>query len=164
MITCNTCRRTMVTGALYCTECGSPLINIVDHHNPSPNPEASKKHQMNSSSDPSPVISVVSLHIMDFGQIISLTGRQEFTLGRVSGSQSVLPDIDLAPYDAYEKGTSRLHASIKLDGQFVSIIDLGSVNGTYLNGKPIPVHEPQALSNGDIIALGDLKVQVLIPW
>jgi pSer/pThr/pTyr-binding forkhead associated (FHA) protein len=101
---------------------------------------------------------------VNHGQIISLTGRQEFTLGRVSGSQSVLPDIDLAPYDAYEKGTSRLHASIKLDGQFVSIIDLGSVNGTYLNDKPIPVHEPQALYNGDIISLGDLKVQILIPW
>jgi hypothetical protein len=164
MISCNTCRRTLVTGSLYCTECGAPLINLVENHGRSINPEPPKEYDIHTPNKESPMKSVVSLHIVDFGQIISLTGRQEFTLGRVSGSQSVLPDIDLAPYEAYEKGTSRLHASIKLDEQSVSIIDLGSVNGTYLNGKPIPVHEPQALGNGDIILLGDLKVQILIPW
>jgi pSer/pThr/pTyr-binding forkhead associated (FHA) protein len=164
MISCNTCRRTLVTGSLYCTECGAPLINIVENQSQSPDPDPPKEFQVNTMSDQPLPKSVVSLHIVDVGQIISLTGRQEFTLGRISGSQSVLPDIDLAPYEAYEKGTSRLHASIKLDGQFVSIIDLGSVNGTYLNGKPIPVHEPQTLSNGDNISLGDLKVQILIPW
>lgn len=164
MISCNTCRRTLVTGSLYCTDCGASLINIVENQSQTPDPEAPNKYDMYSPNDQLPLKSVVSLHIVDFGQIISLTSRQEFTLGRVSGSQSVLPDIDLAPYEAYEKGTSRLHASIKLDGQFVSIIDLGSVNGTYLNGKPIPVHEPQTLNNGDIISLGDLKVQILIPW
>jgi pSer/pThr/pTyr-binding forkhead associated (FHA) protein len=164
MISCNTCRRTLVTGSLYCSECGAPLINIIENQNQPPAPDPSKQNDGDTPNDQLPSKSVVSLHIVDHGHIISLTGRQEFTLGRVSGSQSVLPDIDLAPYDAYEKGTSRLHASIKLDGQFVSIIDLGSVNGTYLNDKPIPVHEPQALNNGDVISLGDLKVQILIPW
>jgi pSer/pThr/pTyr-binding forkhead associated (FHA) protein len=164
MISCNTCRRTLVTGTLYCTECGAPLINMVENQGESSDLEPPEAYEVYLPDTKTPMKSVVSLHIVDFGQIISLTGRQEFTLGRVSGSQSVLPDIDLAPYEAYEKGTSRLHASIKLDGQFVSIIDLGSVNGTYLNGKPIPVHEPQALGNGDIISLGDLKVQILIPW
>lgn len=164
MISCNTCKRTLVTGSLYCSECGAPLINLSEKSRESTSREQEKANQANSGGDQIPTKSVVSLHIVDFGQIISLTGRQEFTLGRVSGSQSVLPDIDLAPYDAYEKGTSRLHASIKLDGQFVSVIDLGSVNGTYLNGKPIPVHEPQALGNGDMISLGELKVQILIPW
>ena len=164
MISCNTCKKTLVTGSLYCSECGSPLVNISEKSSQPAHRDLGKADQAQPGNDQIPTKSVVSLHIVDFGQIISLTGRQEFTLGRVSGSQSVLPDIDLAPYDAYEKGTSRLHASIKLDGQFVSIIDLGSVNGTYLNGKPIPVHEPQALNNGDMISLGELKVQILIPW
>lgn len=164
MISCNTCKKTLVTGSLYCSECGAPLINLNERSRESRSTEQERVNQAQPGEDQIPTKSVVSLHIVDYGQIISLTGRQEFTLGRVSGSQSVLPDIDLAPYDAYDKGTSRLHASIKLDGQFVSIIDLGSVNGTYLNGKSIPVHEPQALTNGDMISLGELKVQILIPW
>ena len=156
MISCNTCRRTLVTGSLYCTECGASLIIMINNQDQPVKPDSKNENEVYSPNNQPALKSVVSLHIVDFGQIISLTGRQEFTLGRVSGSQSVLPDIDLAPYDAFEKGTSRLHASIKLDGQFVSIIDLGSVNGTYLNGKPIPVHQPQSLSNGDMISLGEL--------
>jgi pSer/pThr/pTyr-binding forkhead associated (FHA) protein len=164
MITCKSCRRTLVTGALYCMDCGAPLVQLSDTGNKSSEPEPESVPEINHPSGKIPLISVVSLHIVDFGQIISLTGRQEFTLGRSAGSQSILPDIDLGPYEAYEKGTSRLHASIKLDGKSVTIIDLGSVNGTYLNGETIPAHEPKALCNGDMLSLGELKVQILIPW
>lgn len=164
MITCNSCRRILVTGALYCLDCGASLIDRVEDKN-IPDVEIDQdEFEINKPVNNIPLISVVSLHILDHGEIISLTGRQEFTLGRSAGSQSILPDIDLAPFDAYEKGTSRLHASIKLDGQFVSITDLGSVNGTTLNGVTIPVHESQNLSNGDMVSLGELKVQILIPW
>jgi pSer/pThr/pTyr-binding forkhead associated (FHA) protein len=164
MITCKSCRKTLVTGALYCLDCGAPLVQVPNNIKQAPDPEPEQAFEVNPPTGNIPLISVVSLHIVDSGQIISLSGRQEFTLGRSAGSQSILPDIDLAPFEAYEKGTSRLHASIKLDGQFVSITDLGSVNGTSLNGNIIPVHEPQPVNNGDMISLGDLKVQILIPW
>lgn len=164
MISCKSCRSTLVTGALYCLDCGAPLVQLPNSESKSAQPEREADFEINPPANKIPLISVVSLHVIEFGQIISLTGRQEFTLGRSAGSQSILPDIDLAPFEAYERGTSRLHASIKLDGQFVSITDLGSVNGTLLNGKSIPVHEPQPLSNGDMISLGELKVQILIPW
>jgi pSer/pThr/pTyr-binding forkhead associated (FHA) protein len=164
MISCKSCRKTLVTGALYCLDCGSLLVDLPDEQRIPYETEDPEDFETNPPVTKIPLISVVSLHILDFGEIISLTGRQEFTLGRSAGSQSILPDIDLAPFEAYEKGTSRLHASIKLDGQFVHITDLGSVNGTALNGTTIPVHEPQPLSNGDLISLGELKVQILIPW
>lgn len=164
MISCKSCRKTLVTGALYCLDCGSLLVDLPDEQRTLNDTEDPEDFETNPPIIKIPLISVVSLHILDFGELISLTGRQEFTLGRSAGSQSILPDIDLAPFEAYEKGTSRLHASIKLDGQFVHITDLGSVNGTTLNGTPIPVHEPQVLSNGDLISLGELKVQILIPW
>ena len=162
MITCNSCRKTLVTGALYCMDCGSPLVQLQNNENNSPEPDS--KFEINPPNTKIPLISTVSLHVVDFGQIISLSGRQEFTIGRSAGSQSILPDIDLAPFEAYEKGISRLHASIKLDEQRVTITDLGSVNGTALNGDTIPVHEPRTLNNGDMISLGELKVQILIPW
>jgi pSer/pThr/pTyr-binding forkhead associated (FHA) protein len=41
-------------------------------------------------------------------------------------------------------------------------MDLGSANGTYINGKRLEPNVEQVLNHGDIIALGKLKLQVLI--
>jgi len=100
--------------------------------------------------------------VLDTGAIIAPEGESEFTLGRVSGSQPILPDIDLTPYQAYESGVSRLHATIKIEKMKIIVIDLGSANGTRVNGKKIPPHTPQPLENGDILTLGKFKLQVLI--
>jgi pSer/pThr/pTyr-binding forkhead associated (FHA) protein len=80
----------------------------------------------------------------------------------VSGNQPILPDLDLTGYQAYEGGVSRLHATLKIEKVGITVTDLGSANGTRLNGKKIPPHTPQPLENGDILALGKFKVQVLI--
>jgi pSer/pThr/pTyr-binding forkhead associated (FHA) protein len=100
---------------------------------------------------------------MDGGSIIPLEGGLEFTLGRVSGNQPILPDIDLTPYKAYENGVSRLHATIKIDNEAVSVTDLGSANGTRVNGKKVAAHTRQSIQNEDILTLGKFKIQVLIP-
>jgi pSer/pThr/pTyr-binding forkhead associated (FHA) protein len=41
-------------------------------------------------------------------------------------------------------------------------MDLGSANGTYLNGKRLGPNTEQSISHGDIIALGKLKIQILL--
>jgi pSer/pThr/pTyr-binding forkhead associated (FHA) protein len=73
-----------------------------------------------------------------------------------------MPDIDLSPYQAYASGVSRLHAVVKRDGPRVILMDLGSANGTYINGKRLTTNVEQVLNHGDIVALGKLKIQVLI--
>ncbi len=47
---------------------------------------------------------------------------------------------------------SRLHARIERVGSHFQLRDLGSVNGTFVNGQPL--HEPQVLSNRDVSGLG----------
>ena len=79
-----------------------------------------------------------------------LTGH-EFALGRSSvvvgrGKQS---DIVLA-----EQGMSRQHASIQHDAQGWTLTDLGSTNGTLLNGQPIRTREPYPLRPGDRVTIG----------
>jgi pSer/pThr/pTyr-binding forkhead associated (FHA) protein len=79
-----------------------------------------------------------------------LTG-QEFALGRSSvvlgrGKQS---DVVLA-----EQGISRQHASIQRDPQGWILTDLGSTNGTLLNGQPIRAGEPYLLRPGDRLTIG----------
>ena len=73
-----------------------------------------------------------------------------------------MPDIDLTPYQAYASGVSRLHSVLKREGNRVFVMDLGSSNGTYLNGKRLKPNVDQTLNHGDMLALGKLKIQILL--
>jgi pSer/pThr/pTyr-binding forkhead associated (FHA) protein len=103
----------------------------------------------------------ISLHLVESGQILPLAERNEFSLGRVAEGQPIMPDIDLTPYKAYENGVSRLHALLKLVNNHVLILDLGSSNGTYVNGNRLVPSVERPLNHGDMIHLGKLKIQIL---
>jgi pSer/pThr/pTyr-binding forkhead associated (FHA) protein len=85
----------------------------------------------------------------------TLTGRQ-MLIGRRSVSRGVEPEIDLTgpPEDP---AVGRSHAMLVADenGSW-SIVDLGSVNGTYLNHGPDPIEPDVAtpLRIGDQIHVG----------
>jgi hypothetical protein len=160
-----------MAGTMFCSECGAQLVGkdslITQNIKTS---EIQEKVQESTTRAPSPPRSYQptgvdawgSLHLLDTGQVLPLTGRNEFTLGRISEGQPIMPDIDLSPYQAYASGVSRLHAVVKRDGPRVILMDLGSANGTYINGKRLTTNVEQALNHGDIVALGKLKIQVLI--
>jgi len=165
MISCPTCQHSEVEGALFCSKCGAQLVSIqnlatrnfhIDGEMPDiGSSEAIKAVEVS-------LTDSISLQVLDGGQFISLSERNEFTVGRVSEGQSVMPDIDLTPYSAYENGVSRLHAVIRKDATQVSLMDLGSSNGTYLNGTRLTPERDYALQHGSIISFGKLKIQFLI--
>jgi serine/threonine protein kinase len=103
----------------------------------------------------------VCIHFVDTGQIINLEMGKEYTIGRKHKSQSVIPDIDLSLFKAYDWGISRLHATIVVRAGLVSITDIGSSNGTWIHGKRLPPNQPAQLNHGDIFYLGKLKIQFL---
>jgi predicted component of type VI protein secretion system len=109
-----------------------------------------------------PLQSWISLHIVESGQILPLAERAEFTLGRSADGQPIVPDVDLSSYNAYANGVSRLHAAIKLVNNRIVVLDLGSSNGTYLNGVRLSPCIETPVAHGDLIYLGKLKIQVLI--
>jgi serine/threonine protein kinase len=78
----------------------------------------------------------------------------EARIGRRSTSRHTEPEIDLKgpPTDP---GVSRLHAKLvaRPDGSW-SVVDLGSPNGTLVNGSEIAQGEPVPLRDGDRINLG----------
>jgi hypothetical protein len=51
-----------------------------------------------------------------------------------------------------DPGVSRRHALLRVDGDVVTIEDLGSLNGTFVNGTRLEGAVP--LANGDVIELG----------
>jgi pSer/pThr/pTyr-binding forkhead associated (FHA) protein len=105
---------------------------------------------------------LISLNIISSGDILPISSQKEITLGRVSEGQPIIPDIDLTPYKAYESGVSRMHASIKSMDEQVMVTDLGSANGTRINGMKISAHIPYPIKHGDILTLGKFKIQVLL--
>jgi len=166
MIICSNCQHKNVAGAMYCAECGAQLDGVetlITQAITDEQIETELKRKGSRAAAPAiPANSWLSLHLMDSGKILPLASRNEFTLGRLSEGQPIMPDIDLTPYQAYASGVSRLHAVVKRDASRVMVMDLGSSNGTYLNGRRLNPHTEESLNHGDIVALGKLKIQVLL--
>lgn len=90
-----------------------------------------------------------------------LPDDKRIILGRTDVKSRFLPDVDLTPYGALDRGVSREHASLHLQGDRLFVTDLNSTNGTYLAGKKLDPHTPSILRKGDELLLGRLPVQVL---
>lgn len=173
MILCPNCQHQEMAGALFCSECGAQLVfterlstqaffrpqsDVLPSAPLTPQPPPATTPPSPSSA----IDALVSLHMVDNGQILPLAGRSEFTLGRVAEGQPILPDVDLSPFEAYAQGVSRLHAALKIINQRVVVMDLGSSNGTRVNGQKIMPNVDYPVNHGDMLALGKLKIQVLI--
>lgn len=74
--------------------------------------------------------------------------KDETTLGRDPQSDIFLNDITV----------SRKHARVDRAGQEVTLADVGSLNGTYVNGERVDEAE---LRNGDEIQIGKFKMVFL---
>ena len=70
------------------------------------------------------------------------------TAGRHPGSDILLDDVTV----------SRRHAEFRLENGEFRIVDIGSLNGTYLNRKPV---QSAALANGDEIQIGKFRLVFL---
>jgi len=87
-------------------------------------------------------------------------GVEGYILGRSDTSSTYLPDIDLADFDARDKGVSRRHAVLVNYRGLVHVVDLSSVNGTFLNGERLLPDVPYPLNSGDQLSLANLSLVV----
>jgi hypothetical protein len=92
---------------------------------------------------------------------ILLTPQAETAIGRRDPATGTMPDVDLSAYAGYRLGVSRKHAIIRYQNEHLDIYDLGSSNGTSVNGVRLTPHEPHTLRDGDEILLGKMMVKVL---
>ncbi len=82
----------------------------------------------------------------------------EIIIGRSTKGSVLAPDIDLTNRQASDLGVSRLHLSIKFDAEHEAVLvaDLGSANGSFINGQRMMPKEVRVLRHGDELRLGKL--------
>jgi hypothetical protein len=84
-------------------------------------------------------------------------------VGRVDPETRSYPNIDLTNYDSNIK-ISRRHARIySMDGRNYWLEDLGSFNGTAINGSRVLPRQPQPIHDGDILLFGNTQVTFRSP-
>lgn len=78
----------------------------------------------------------------------------EATVGRIDPVTGIQPDIDLSAVDV-ERSSSRRHAKfIWEDGSVFLVEDIGTTNGTFLNGDRIEQGVPKKVQSGDLVQFG----------
>lgn len=128
--TCSNCGRVNKTGARFCAGCGVPLASP-------------------------PVARLLVKSPRNHWEV--KLDQMPCRIGRRDPRQNYYPELDLAEHD---RGiASRHHAQIQIDGDFYVLVDLGSTNGTMLNGVRIIANTPQRLRQGDRIKVGEVEVE-----
>ncbi len=83
--------------------------------------------------------------------ILRIVAAGDTMLGRASHA-----DVDLDSWNAAERGVSREHALLRPASHCLYIIDMGSTNGTFVNGLPLSRSSAYALHHNCVLTLGRL--------
>lgn len=168
MIICPACNTSNVDNTLFCVECGAYLVDEespptdavgisipdwgADTPDIAPDP----------SSPPGTGPLAINLEIGEKKRAVQVPLNKPIHMGRLDPGGSIFPEIDLTPDGGLEMGVSRRHARILKRDQQIYVEDLGSSNGTFVNGQKLMPYFPEILSDGDDLRLGKLHIKVVL--
>ncbi|MEO1443631.1 MAG: FHA domain-containing protein, partial [Chloroflexota bacterium] len=102
---------------------------------------------------------LIGLVIVATGYIVTIDVDEEITVGRMSNTERAL-HLDLTPYGANSSGVSRIRARISRTEKGITLEDLGSTNGTFLNEYRLQSFAKVPIQDGDTLELGKLRCRV----
>jgi len=166
MPNCPSCGRQYRPGALFCEECGVYLLtggplrteNLPEEQELAPRANPWAVDASDHAADESP--QALRFTLLETGREVSLPVSPEICLGRLDAAHGVFPDLDLTPDGGLVAGVSRRHAKICYqDGRFF-LEDVGSANGTFVNGERLTPYLPYPLQAGDELRVGQVRLVV----
>ena len=138
MSRCALCAAEQLPNSLFCDHCGNPLVVA-----PTPSTRTAST-------------ALPALRFGGSGLSLTLPPGDRLVMGRASRSGGAPPAIPLDAEGRY--GVSRRHALLTRVGRALFIEDLGSRNGTWLNGQRLPPSQRVSLGPGDTLRLGLLEI------
>lgn len=158
-VICKNCGKSNSAADVTCYSCGEPLTNLIKGTDLLSDKLSLDDAQLK-------VDSILHLIPKDAKLPPLLLRPQHGTgrmiIGRNEDKDSII-DVDLNPYKAIEKGVSRLHASLIYDkiSETLMLFDMGSTNGTFINGQKLHPNERRALRQHDEILFGTLGFRII---
>ncbi len=170
---CSNCGHQNRAGVVFCENCGASLIGKLPLDTKSLE-GSSEEEKVQIGIDVSVLTDVkiqgqaifregdtLRLDIDGSPEPIKFKPKPETIFGRRDPATGAMPDVDLTPFAGYRMGVSRRHAAIRFgDDDNLDIWDLGSSNGTFLNGQRLSAHRPYRLRDGDELRLGQMVVHI----
>jgi hypothetical protein len=165
---CPVCKTKNEFQAVVCVQCGAKLED--------PYQDLGNKTKTTDMQAPTPEMiqdwtlkDAVIAEVPETGIAVYIEGRSgpahvdatgEFVIGRKSATTSEML-VDLSPFGAYSMGLSRRHVIIRRAGDGYEVMDLGSVNGTWLSEERLAPHKSYPLPSGSHLRLARMRLFVL---
>jgi pSer/pThr/pTyr-binding forkhead associated (FHA) protein len=169
MIKCPFCQATHVANTVFCNECGNYLLE--SDRRPTDPLKNNEMNWVGGILDQSRVVSSSKQHIKPVAIHLKIgVGKREvearldkvINIGRVDPTSAIFPEVDLTDEGVSSKSVSRRHARILKREDNVLLEDLGSINGTFINGKKLDPYVTEVLSDGDILQVGKIPIEIKI--
>ena len=88
------------------------------------------------------------------------TGKTEMLIGRPDPVTGLLPEINLGPLDT-QRSLSRRHAKVVNEGGLLFLREeVGTTNGTFINGVRVATGQARPLAPGDTLRFGSVELKV----
>ena len=145
------CGRPLEPEDRFCSSCGTPRVRedddptgavVLDERDTGPIPVVAGLSGLTRG-----MSVIVVQRGPEIGQRFELAGER-LTVGRSAEADIMLDDVTV----------SRHHAEFVADGDGWALVDMGSLNGTYVNRQSVERHQ---LESGDMIQIGKFRLQYL---
>jgi pSer/pThr/pTyr-binding forkhead associated (FHA) protein len=95
--------------------------------------------------------------LFESGTDLPLPNKSDIRVGRFDSVTNTSPDIDLTEVDSH-KTTSRRHAKLMVeDGRVYVFEEIGTSNGTFVNGLRVSTGVKVEVKDGDWVQFGGVK-------
>lgn len=166
MIRCPICQADNVVNTLLCRHCGASLIEKADRKT---DPLDTKDvgwiggtTDQQATPSPQPALSpgAIRLKIGVGKREVEVQLDKAILVGRLDPDSNCFPEIDLTEDTIQDRSVSRRHARIYKQDDQVVIEDVGSINGTFVNGQRLGSLIAKTLRDGDTLQLGTVLMEV----
>ena len=157
---CPRCGKPNDVGEVFCTHCGTFLSTDSSPHETTRLEETDvTPYGSDYFGENSMLVLVVTSDNTTY-RIQPQNFRHETVIGRSEGG-TMKPDIDLSAHNASEMGVSRLHVALNYNAKnsLLSVSDMKSANGTFINGQKLFPQEVRVLRDGDELRVGRLVLR-----